>query len=66
MEELKELDLAVIAPFIIIQLVLMIVGLIAWFKTDETNGPKWMWLLIIVFGSMLGPILFFIVGRRQN
>ncbi|MRH44642.1 transcriptional regulator [Aquibacillus halophilus] len=58
--------LPIVAPILVIQIILMIVGLIAWTKTDETNGPKWMWLLIILFFSVIGPILFFIIGRRQQ
>ncbi|GGM29975.1 hypothetical protein GCM10011351_15120 [Paraliobacillus quinghaiensis] len=54
-----------LAPIIILELILAIVGVIAWFKTENTNGPRWLWLLIIIFITILGPILFFIIGRRQ-
>ncbi|MDL4841850.1 PLDc N-terminal domain-containing protein [Aquibacillus rhizosphaerae] len=64
--ELLGIDLAIIAPLLIIEAILAIVAIIAWFKTDETNGPKWLWLLLIIFISIIGPILFFIIGRRQN
>lgn len=64
--ELMGINLAVIAPLIIIEMVLALVALIAWVKTEHTNGPKWLWLIIILFVSVLGPILFFIFGRRQT
>ncbi|WP_226035348.1 PLD nuclease N-terminal domain-containing protein [Aquibacillus saliphilus] len=63
--EIVEL-LPILAPIIIIEAILAIVALVAWFKTDETNGPKWMWLLLIIFIGVIGPILFFIIGRRQQ
>jgi hypothetical protein len=64
--ELFGVDLAVVAPLLIIEFLLIVVALVAWFKTEKTNGPKWMWLLIILFITMLGPILFFVIGRRQD
>lgn len=57
---------ALLAPIIILELILAIVAIIAWVKTEETRGPKWLWLVIILFVSILGPILFFIIGRRQD
>lgn len=65
MEELIEF-LPMLLPLFVIQLVLMIVGLIAFFKTEKTRGPKWVWLLLILALSMIGPILFFIFGRRTE
>lgn len=58
--------LSLLAPILILELILAIVALVAWIKTDETRGPKWMWLLIILFIGIIGPILFFIIGRRQE
>ncbi|MFD2656464.1 MULTISPECIES: PLDc N-terminal domain-containing protein [Gracilibacillus] len=54
-----------LAPLIIIQFLLMIVAIIALLKTEQTNGPKPMWAAIIILIGFIGPILFFIVGRRQ-
>lgn len=66
MEELAEIPWALIAPLIVIQFILMIVALVDLVKIHATNGPKWLWAIIIVFVNMLGPILYFIVGRRQS
>ncbi|WP_047984627.1 PLD nuclease N-terminal domain-containing protein [Ornithinibacillus californiensis] len=57
---------AVIAPLLIIQLILVIVAIIDLVKVKETNGPKWMWALIILLANIIGPILYFIFGRRQR
>ncbi len=66
MEELAAIPWALIAPLIVVQFILMIVALVDLVKIHATNGPKWLWAIIIVFVNMLGPILYFIVGRRQS
>lgn len=63
---LNSIPWAIIAPVLVIQLVLMIVAVIDLTKIEKTNGPKWMWLLIILFINILGPVLYFIMGRRQQ
>ena len=55
-----------IIPLILIQLTLMIFALIDLGKREKTRGPKWMWALIIIFGELLGPIIYFIVGRPEE
>ncbi|MDV2581866.1 PLD nuclease N-terminal domain-containing protein [Alkalibacillus haloalkaliphilus] len=52
-------------PLGVLQLVLIIIALIDLRKIDETNGPKWMWVLIIIFFNFIGPVLYFIIGRRM-
>lgn len=66
MEALAAIPWALIAPLIVVQLVLMIIALIDLVRIRATNGPKWLWAIIIVFVNMLGPILYFIIGRRQS
>lgn len=63
---LTDINWAALAPFLVIQAVLTLIALIDWFRTGQTNGPRWMWLLIILFVSILGPVLYFVLGRRQN
>ncbi|RUT33649.1 PLDc_N domain-containing protein [Paenibacillus zeisoli] len=57
---------ALVAPIIAIQAILVIIALIDLSKTEKTNGPKWMWVLIILFLEVLGPISYFIIGRKQS
>lgn len=67
MEELlTDINWALITPLLIIQGILMIIALIDLIRAGHTNGPKWMWLLIVIFISMLGPVLYFVIGRRQD
>ena len=62
MEELSKF-LPLIIPLILIQLGLMVFALLDLRKRDKTRGPKWMWALIIIFGELVGPIVYFVIGR---
>jgi hypothetical protein len=54
-----------VVPIIVIQLILMVVALLDLSKRERTKGPKWMWALIIILGELLGPILYFVLGREE-
>ncbi|EON74110.1 PLDc N-terminal domain-containing protein [Lysinibacillus sphaericus] len=66
LEELAKVPWAVIAPLIVVQLILVVVALIDLRKIHTTNGPKILWVFIILFINLLGPIAYFIVGRKQS
>ena len=56
-------------PLILLQFILTIVTVMSWYKADQDmrlNGNKWGWLIVILLISTIGPILFFIFGRRQD
>jgi len=53
-------------PLILIQLGLVIFALIDLIRREKTRGPKWVWVLIILFLNFLGPILYFVVGREDE
>jgi DMSO reductase anchor subunit len=55
-----------LVPLLAIQLVLLVVALLDLRKQRRTKGPKWLWVLIIVFGEMIGPILYFAIGREEE
>jgi hypothetical protein len=58
--------LPLLIPLFLIQLTLMTVALIDLSKREKTRGPKWMWIVIVVFVNMIGPIVYFVVGREEN
>jgi hypothetical protein len=58
--------LPLIIPLVLIQLVLMATALLDLRRREKTRGPKWMWVLIIVFGELIGPIVYFTVGRLDE
>lgn len=66
MNLLSEINWAVIAPLLAIQAILLIIALIDCIRIEKTNGPKWVWLLIIILGNTIGPILYFIFGRKER
>lgn len=55
-----------ILPIVIIELIIMIVAIIDLIRVKNTNGPKWMWALIIILTNIIGSIVYFIVGRRNE
>jgi hypothetical protein len=58
--------LPLLIPVLIIQLILVAVALNDLIKQPATRGPKWMWALIILFIQMIGPILYLVLGRREE
>jgi len=66
MELLEGIRWGLITPIIIIQLILLIVSLVDLRRIEKANGPKWLWVLIILFVNIIGPILYFVIGRRNN
>ncbi|MFD1170955.1 PLD nuclease N-terminal domain-containing protein [Oceanobacillus picturae] len=67
MKELFEnIDWAIVAPFLIIQAILMVIALIDLIKADNVNGRKVIWVFIVVVLNTIGPIAYFIFGRRND
>lgn len=55
-----------VLPIIILQLILMLVAYIDLIRAYDTNGPKWLWAIIILVSGILGSIIYFVVGRRSE
>jgi hypothetical protein len=52
-------------PLVVLQLGLQIWALVDLARREATNGPKWLWAVIIVIGELLGPVVYFIAGRKE-
>jgi DMSO reductase anchor subunit len=65
MEKVQEY-LPLIIPLILIQLVLMIAALVDILRREKIRGPKWLWILVVILGEMIGPILYFVIGREES
>ena len=69
MADLKpEQIIALLAPILVIQLGLMIAALFD-LEKEERRGrgeSKLVWVLVIVFVNVLGPILYFVAGREES
>jgi hypothetical protein len=64
MENLNQI-IPFLIPIIILQLLLIVVALRDLINRERTNGPKWMWVLVILFGEIFGPIIYLLVGRED-
>jgi hypothetical protein len=55
-------------PIILLQLGLMALALVDLVRRaeKEVNGPKWAWAFIIVLVNIIGPIAYFLIGRREG
>ena len=58
-------NLSLLIPIFIIQLVLIIFALADLVRRENTRGPKWVWVLVILFVNMIGPIVYFLLGRDE-
>jgi hypothetical protein len=52
-------------PILLIQIGLVIAALLDLVKREKTRGPKWLWLIVILFVNLIGPIIYFLVGRED-
>jgi hypothetical protein len=55
-----------IAPLVIIQLTMVVIALLDLRKQTATRGPRWLWVVIILFVNLIGPILYFLVGKEDD
>ena len=58
-------NLPLLIPIFIIQLALIAFALTDLVRRENTRGPKWVWVLVIIFINMIGPIVYFLVGRDE-
>lgn len=65
MSELANIPWSLILPILVLQLILMVVALVDVIRHQRTNGPFIMWIFIILLVNIVGPILYFIFGRKQ-
>ncbi|AIQ32373.1 transcriptional regulator [Paenibacillus sp. LMG 31459] len=62
---MDKVNWGLIAPLLALQILLAVVGLISLARTEQVRGPKWMWVLLLVFGNLLGSIAYFTLGRKE-
>ncbi len=55
-----------LVPVFLIQVILLVVALLDLRKQKTVRGPKWAWALVIIFINIIGPILYFVVGRKEE
>jgi len=53
-------------PLVIIEIALLVAALVDLVKREQTRGPKWVWVLVIVLINFIGPIIYFVAGRKEE
>ncbi|MGZ9815544.1 PLD nuclease N-terminal domain-containing protein [Peribacillus simplex] len=68
--ELKDIDfmsiLPIILPVIAIGIILVLIALIDLYRNRKTRKNVLLWTLIIIFANTIGPILYFVIGRKDS
>ncbi len=60
--------LLLLVPLVILQFGLLVIAVIDLLRDDRQvrGGNKGVWAVVIVFVSMIGPILYFLIGREDR
>ncbi|MBN2047987.1 MAG: PLDc_N domain-containing protein [Anaerolineaceae bacterium] len=58
--------LPLLIPLFLIELGVVIFALVDLSKREHTNGSKLMWVFIIVLFNLIGSVVYFIVGRKEE
>lgn len=70
LNDFKNIDLMAIMPIllpvILVGMLLVLIALIDLYRHRKTRKNVLIWTLIILFVSILGPILYFVVGRKDS
>jgi hypothetical protein len=53
-------------PIILIWLALLVAAFWDLIHRENTRGPKWLWVFVILLINMIGPIIYFLVGRDDE
>lgn len=66
MDELTQL-LPLLIPFVVVQLGLLIAALVHIFRHETYRvGNRMIWVLVCLFVNIIGPIVYFVVGRGED
>ena len=60
--------LSLVLPLAALELILIIIALVDLIRRepDRINGNKVVWVLVILLIATLGPICYFILGRKER
>lgn len=66
-EDAMPREVAMLVPLVVIQLGLMALALHDLLQPERRvlGGSKLLWGLVIVLGELMGPVVYFAVGRRE-
>ncbi|MEH7082568.1 PLDc N-terminal domain-containing protein [Neobacillus drentensis] len=70
LEDIKEIDfmafIPFILPFIVIGSLLVFIALMDLFRHRKVRKNLPIWTMIIIFINIIGPILYFVLGRKDS
>ncbi|HDX9652678.1 phosphatidylserine synthase [Bacillus wiedmannii] len=70
LNDLKDIDimtfLPIILPVIAVGALLVFIAFIDLYRNRKTRKNVLVWTLIIIFVNVLGPILYFVIGRKDS
>ncbi|HDR4560318.1 PLD nuclease N-terminal domain-containing protein [Bacillus cereus] len=70
LNDLKDIDimafLPIILPVIAVGALLVLIAFIDLYRHRKTRKNVLVWTLIILFVNILGPILYFVIGRKDG
>ncbi|PEW84296.1 phosphatidylserine synthase [Bacillus cereus] len=70
LNDLKDIDimafLPIVLPIIAVGALLLFIALIDLYRHRKTRKNVLVWTLIILFVNVLGPILYFVIGRKDS
>ena len=68
LDSLTPTTILLILPLVVVQFGLLILAIVDLLRDDRRvrGGSKGVWAVVIVFVSLLGPIIYFLVGREDG
>ncbi|MDA1776391.1 MULTISPECIES: PLD nuclease N-terminal domain-containing protein [unclassified Bacillus cereus group] len=70
LNDLKDIDimtfLPIILPVIAVGALLVFIAFIDLYRNRKTRKNVLVWTFIILFVNILGPILYFVIGRKES
>ena len=68
-DEISQLDwasiLPILLPFLLVGSILILIALIDLYRHRNRRANVLMWTIIIVFFNTIGPVLYFMIGRKD-
>ena len=68
--DLKDFDLMsflpIVLPVILVGFTLALIALIDLYRNKNRRKNVLMWTLLIILGNTVGPILYFVIGRKDS
>ena len=52
-------------PLALVQLALMVIALVDVLRREQVRGNRIVWILVVVFINIIGPIVYFVFGRKE-